>query len=157
VEAWMRGNLSVTGTRIARARAIDPGTDPRVTTMVAAVTGDHAVFDGQIDDALAWYATAQGTADPAWSFRIATTEVLALGYSADRDATSAADALLARSGDRRDHHAALAWYCAGEAVMDVDQALAHDRLTRAVELADDSGATFVSGIAATSLVSIEAV
>jgi predicted ATPase/DNA-binding SARP family transcriptional activator len=46
------------------------------------------------------------------------------------------------------------WYAAGECVLDVDPGLARVRLERSVEYARASGATFVEGIAATSLASL---
>ena len=46
------------------------------------------------------------------------------------------------------------WYAAGECVLEVDPQLARERLERSVEHARAAGATFVEGIAATSLASL---
>jgi hypothetical protein len=153
---WMRGDLDETGARVERARALAHESTAQVATMVAAAAGDHALFDGRLDDAIGWYALAKQTAKGGWQLRIGSTEVLALGYSS-ADAAEAAAALLVESGDRRGPHPALAWYSAGEAVLSADPELARTRLMRAVELADECGSGFVAGIAATSLASIEAV
>ena len=48
------------------------------------------------------------------------------------------------------------WFCAGEAVLAVDVELARARLTRAVELAESTGASFVAGVAGASKASIDA-
>jgi hypothetical protein len=80
---------------------------------------------------------------------------LTLSYGGD-PAADAARAVLDRAGDMRTPHAAFAWYAAGEAVTGHDVALARARLGRALELADASGATFVTGVAGTTDVSIEA-
>ena len=53
-------------------------------------------------------------------------------------------------------HAAYAWYCAGESDLTVDNDRARVRLRRALELADATHASFVTGTAGASLASIEA-
>ena len=53
-------------------------------------------------------------------------------------------------------HAAYNWYCAGEALLSVDPRLARERLTRALELAELSHASFVTGVAGSSRASIDA-
>ena len=81
--------------------------------------------------------------------------VLTLSYGGD-PAADVALALLDRAGDLCTPHAAFAWYAAGEAVMADDVALARARLGRALELADATGATLVTGVAGSTDVSIEA-
>jgi len=67
-----------------------------------------------------------------------------------------AAALLAEVGDERTPHAAYAWYCAGESDLTIDIDRARVRLQRALELADATHASFVTGTAGASLASIEA-
>ncbi len=157
VAAWMRGDLDGTGVRADRARSLVADPTPRVATMVTALSGDHALFDGRLDEALEWYAQARRTADAATLLLLGSTEVLALAYLGRQDTSAAAAALLVETGDRRGVHAAMAWYAAGEAELSSDPALARIRLARALAMADESGAAFVAGIAATSLASMEAV
>jgi hypothetical protein len=47
------------------------------------------------------------------------------------------------------------WYCAGESEMAFDLELAHERLSRAIELAETTGASFVRGLAGASRASID--
>ncbi len=84
------------------------------------------------------------------------TELLALAYAGDGAASHQASALLADVGDARTPHAAYVWYCAGEAELGIDVERARLRLARAVELAELTGASFVTGVAGTSKASIEA-
>jgi hypothetical protein len=53
-------------------------------------------------------------------------------------------------------HAAYAWYCAGESALAADPAVASTRYERALDLAERTGATFVTGLAGASSASIEA-
>jgi 2-hydroxychromene-2-carboxylate isomerase len=64
--------------------------------------------------------------------------------------------LLAEVGESRTGYAAYAWYCTGEAAMTVDVERARASLTRALELAELTGALFVAGVAGASKASIEA-
>jgi hypothetical protein len=85
-----------------------------------------------------------------------STNLLALGYRGDPGAADAAAELLAEIGDDRTPYTAYVWYCAGEADMGVDLERARVRLGRAVELAEQTNASFVLGLAGASKTSIEA-
>jgi hypothetical protein len=64
--------------------------------------------------------------------------------------------LLAVVGDERTPLAAYSWYCAGESDLTIDVDRARVRLQHALELADATHASFVTGTAGASLASIEA-
>ena len=61
-----------------------------------------------------------------------------------------------RSATRRTPYAAYAWYCAGEADLAVDVERARVRFARALELAELTSASFVTGVAGASKASIDA-
>ena len=95
-------------------------------------------------------------ADLGQSLILGGLQALTLSYAGDPAADAAPRGCSTRAGDTCTPHAAFAWYAAGEAVMGDDVALARARLARALELADATGATFVTGVAGTTDVSIEA-
>ena len=65
--------------------------------------------------------------------------------------------LLEEVGEARTPHAAYVWYCAGEAELGVDRGpSARFASAKAAELAELSGASFVTGVAGTSKASIDA-
>jgi hypothetical protein len=82
--------------------------------------------------------------------------VLAQAYAGDPTVAEAAAELIADIGDDVSPYAAYVWYCAGEADLTVDLERARARYARAIELADRSGTSFVTGIAGASKVSIDA-
>jgi hypothetical protein len=106
---------------------------------------------------VAWYRRGIASAGErlqrlfAWS-----TELLALGYANDPAAAGTAAALLAEVGDELTPLAAYVWYCAGESDLTVDVDRARVRLRRALEIADATNASFVTGTAGATLASIEA-
>jgi tetratricopeptide (TPR) repeat protein len=117
-----------------------------------------ALFEGRLDDAAALYRRGVDEAgdDRAVYLINRCCVVLALGYAGDPTAAAEADALLADVGDAVTAYAAYAWYVAGEVDLDryVDRARA--RYERAIELAERSGAAFVTGVAGASKASLEA-
>ena len=154
--AWMAGDVREAGVRSARAERVAERNGD-LPTVVCMVRGNHALFEGQLAEAVAWYRRAAAAAqDTDEVLMPRATELLALGYAGDGTASQKAAALLADLGQARTPHAAYVWYCAGEAELAVDVELARQRLARAVELADLTGAAFVAGVAGTSKASIEA-
>ncbi len=158
--AWMAGDLGETGRRSSRALAAAERSGGVVPAEVASICGSHALFEGRLDDAIGWYRqaveTATATDDPAERQFIAATEVMVLGYAGDATTAERAETLLAEVGDAATPYAAYAWYCAGEAVLALDPARARARLACALELAEQTGASFVTGVAGASKVSIDA-
>ena len=155
--AWMAGDVTEAGARSARALRVAER-DGDVPLVVAMVRGNHALFEGRLADAVAWYRRA--AADPSCEFveRLMprATELLALAYAGDRATSRQASAVLDDVGETRTPLAAYVWYCAGEAELRGDVERARLRLTKAVELAELTGASFVTGVAGTSKASLEA-
>jgi hypothetical protein len=125
---------------------------------VSTLSGSCALFDGRLEDAVEWYQRAQAAAadDPSQRLLAASTELLPRAYGGDPTTAEHADRVLAEAGDRSNFHAAYAWFCAGEAMLWTDPALARARFVRALELAELAGASFVAGVAGASKASIEA-
>jgi predicted ATPase/DNA-binding SARP family transcriptional activator len=157
--AWMAGDLEECGARATRALdAAERNGD--VSGLVGAIQGNHQLFQGRLAEAVQWYRRAAETAqrsgdDAQWLF-MASTELLALAYAGDPEATVRAATLLAEVGDQETPYAAYLWYCAGECDLEVDPARARARFTRALDLADRTGASFVTGLAGASQASLEA-
>jgi hypothetical protein len=158
--AWLGGDVPESGARCARAVRLSQARGDGIPAAVATVNGNHALFEGRLDDATAWYQRAAlseaETPASAQSLLARSTALLSLGYAGDPSAIDAASALLAEVGEVCTPHAAYAWYCAGESVLQVDRDQARERLTRALELAEETHSTFVIGIAGASRVSIDA-
>ena len=154
---WMRGDLDALGARVARAVAVVQRSGRPEPAQVATVLGSHALFTGRLADARDHYRRAQQLSpdDAANRIQAMGAEVLALAYAGDPAADEVATALLETVGDRAGPHAAYAWYCAGEADLNGDLDRARERLARAVDLAERTNASIVSGIAGTSSASIE--
>ncbi len=125
---------------------------------VPAIQGSNELFVGHLDEAAAWYRQAVETSadDPLTGLMAAASEVLALGYAGDPSAAVKADALLADVGDAPTPYAAYVWYCAGEADLAVDTTRARPRLAHAAQLAEQTHASLVVGIAGASKASIDA-
>ena len=154
--AWMSGDVTEAGVRAARAVRLADLAD-EIPTVVGMVCGNHALFDGRLTAAAAWYRRAAASAsDPVEALMPRATELLALGYGGDGAASELGSALLAEVGDSCTPNAAYVWYCAAEAELGVDVERARVRFARAVELAEQTGASFVAGVAGTSGASIEA-
>jgi tetratricopeptide (TPR) repeat protein len=156
--AWMSGDLQETARRIGRAVAIVEGQGRREPSDVATMRGSLALFEGRLDEAVRDYDRARHLAagDPPQLIVVQATKILALAYASDPRARVEATALVSDVEGMRGPHAAYAWYCAGEAELNGDVDLARERLTTAIEMAEATGATFVSGVAGTSRASIEA-
>jgi hypothetical protein len=124
------------------------------------ITGSCALFQGRLDDALRLFrhalTVAVATGDASQRIVALSTEPLALAYAGDPAAADSAATLLDVIGDSRTPYAAYAWYCAGEAVLSTAVDEARARFVRALELADETGASFVAGVAGASKASIDA-
>ncbi len=158
LSAWMAGDVTETGTRVARALVASERAGGELPALVATTAGSFALFEGRLDESVAWYQQAVRT-DPGDRARVLIalgTLVLALAYAGDPDAAAAANDLLAEVGESHTPHAAFAWYCAGEAELLGDVDTARVRFARAVELAELTGASFVIGAAGASKASLEA-
>ena len=82
--------------------------------------------------------------------------MLALAYAGDPTTADAAGDVLAEVGEAQTPYAAYAWFCAGEADLSVDVERARARFVRALELAEVTGTSFVTGVAGASKASIDA-
>jgi tetratricopeptide (TPR) repeat protein len=155
--SWVGGDVTEAGVRSGRAVSIGECAG-EIPAVVSVVRGNHALFEGQLADAVAWYrrAAAAASDDPVELLIARATELLALAYAGDDAASHQASALLADVADARTPPAAYAWFCAGEAELRTDIDRARLRLARALELAELTGASFVAGLAGTSKASIEA-
>jgi len=151
--AWLVGDLAETGRRLRRAAGLDARFFG-VTHML----GNHALFEGRLDDALDHYRRTLAVAPKGSARCVVTggTEVLALAYAGRPDADDRAAALLEEVAGGTGPHAAFAWYCAGEADLAARPERARERFARALELAEATGAHFVSGVAGAADASIEA-
>lgn len=156
--AWMAGDQAATSARSERARQLNEQTGEAILPVVATMRGNVELFEGRLDEAMRWYRRgADATVgDPAQRAIVANTQLLALAYAADPSGVDLAADLLAEFGATCTPYAAYAWYCAGEAILpfDVDQARA--RYVRALELAEATHTSFVTGVAGAAKASIEA-
>jgi hypothetical protein len=125
---------------------------------VVTICGSDALFDGRLDAAAEWYRRARMAAVdvPGESVFAAGNEVLALAYAGQPSADELAAELLADVGEARTGYSAYAWFCAGEAAQTTDVERARTYFTRAVELAELTGASFVAELAGASKASIDA-
>jgi tetratricopeptide (TPR) repeat protein len=159
--AWMAGDVAEAGARAIRARRACERAGGTVPMMVAMTCGNCELFQGRLAEAVSWYRRAREAArgDRGQHLMAAGTEVLALAYAGDPCAVGAATDLLAESGEARSPYDAYAWYCAGEAALAIDPedpGRAHARFDRALELAEETNASFVAGVAGASKASIDA-
>jgi predicted ATPase/DNA-binding SARP family transcriptional activator len=153
--AWMSGDVAEAGRRaVVAVELADRGGG--LTQEVATMRGNFDLFEGRLDEAVGWYDVAIEVATVSTQRLIAAgARLLALGYAHDERAPAFADELLAETGDATTAPAAYIWYCAGEADLVFDLDRARHRLSRAIELATASNASFVRGIAGASRASIE--
>ena len=156
--AWMTGGLAEAGVRGVRALRVSEQTGGTVHPRVATVVGNLAMFDGRLDEAIVWYRRGReaAAADPVQHLFTASTELLALGYAGDPTALERAADVLADIGDARSPHAAYGWYCVGELHLAGDSDRAQACFDRALEIAAETGASFVTGVAGASRASIDA-
>jgi predicted ATPase/DNA-binding SARP family transcriptional activator len=157
--AWMAGDVAEAGVRSGRALAAAERSGGHVAE-AATIRGNFELFEGRLDAALAWYRRAIAAADAAGDVGqrliASATELLAMAYAGEPATAERADALLAEVGDAATPHAAHAWYAAGEADLGVDLERAGVRLAQAIEIAEQTGAALVAGLAGASKASIEA-
>jgi predicted ATPase/DNA-binding SARP family transcriptional activator len=156
--AWMAGDVAEAGVRGVRAFRVSEGVGGTMPSEVGLIRGNYELFEGRLGDAVTWYRRARRAArdDPPQRLMATSTELLALAYAGDPTAADAAAAVLAEVGEAQTPHASYAWFCAGESDLSVDVERARARLVRAVQLAEVTGASFVSGVAGASKASIEA-
>jgi hypothetical protein len=125
---------------------------------VLQMQGSHTLFDGRLDESAAWYeealrASSGDLFDEAVS---AGCVVLALAYAGDPSVRDRARSLLDMVDGWCSAAAAYAWYTAGEAELGGDQDVALRRFDHALDLAERTGCSFVTGVAGSSAASIEA-
>jgi predicted ATPase/DNA-binding SARP family transcriptional activator len=156
--AWMAGDVDEAGRRGDRALRVAERAGGGLTSEVATVYASYRLFQGRLDEAVVWFRRGRDVA--AWfgpRLLAASAEVLTLGYAGDPAADAAAADLLDEVGDSRSGFAAYAWYSAGEADLAAGRVeRARTRFDRAIELADESHASFIAGIAGASRASMEA-
>jgi len=155
---WMSGDIATSTSDLQRARRLSELSDSGVPPIVAVICGNNGLIEGRLDDAVGWYRRAIAAAGEDRSQRLfaSSTELLALAYAGDLSVEAAANEVLAEVEGERTPLAAYAWYCAGESDLAIDADRARVRLQRALELADATHASFVTGAAGASLASIEA-
>jgi predicted ATPase/DNA-binding SARP family transcriptional activator len=156
--AWMAGDVAEAGARAHRARQASERAGTGLPAAVATVCGNYELFEGRLEEAIRWYrrGVAAAAEDPPQRMVIAGAEVLALTYAGDPAAVDRAADLLREVGEACTPYAAYVWYCVGEADLPVDAERAQVRFTRALALAEATGASFVTGIAGASKASIDA-
>ena len=156
--AWMIGDIAGARQHSERALRIAERLRAPLPPKIPTICGTVALIDGRLDDAVQWYRRAVDAAidDPAQRLFAAATELLPLAYAGDPTTAERAERLLAEIGDLETPQSAYVWYCAGEAVLSADIDLARTRLTRAIELAEQSDAAFVTGVAGASKASLDA-
>jgi len=156
--AWMAGDVGEMGVRCDRALAA--AARGVVGAEAATIKGNYELFQGRLDAALGWYRrgnrAAVAAGDIAQHLVAGGTELLALGYAGDETTDDRIGSLLAEVGDAVTPYAAHAWYCAGEATLATGGDAAAALLERALELAEQTGAGLVTGLAGASRASIEA-
>jgi predicted ATPase len=151
--AWLDGDLEGAVVRAETAVALANERPPQAA---AAMRGNVDLFRGRLAEAEAWYRQAVESAENDTQRLVALgAELLALGYANDTRAVELADSLLTEIGDSETPASAYAWYAAGESDLAFDIDRARVRLTRAIEIADATRASFVKGVAGASRASIE--
>jgi predicted ATPase len=157
--AWLSGDGGGTAacTERALAAAERSGTIP---SEVATIRGNVELFEGRLDEAVGWYGRATEAAvaagDLSQHLLSRSTGLLARAYADDPAASELADQVLAELGDAVSPMAAYVWHCAGEVELRTDPDRARNRFTRAMELAERTGASLVTGLAGASRASIDA-
>ena len=156
---WMSGD--VPGSQVCARRAVQVAeASGRFTPRVAGAMANVELIDGRLAESATWCrrsaAVAEQTADLPERILAVGTLLLALAYAGDPSVVDLAEELLGEHGDDETAYGAYLWYCAGEAVLEHDRALARSRLVRAGALADRTGAGFVAGVAGASRTSIDA-
>jgi predicted ATPase/DNA-binding SARP family transcriptional activator len=155
---WMSGDVGGATALAARALAVAERAGGPLPAETLTINGTCALVEGRLHDALGWYERAIEAAaeDRSWRLFASSTSLLARGYAGDPTGPERAAALLAEIAGDVNPQAAYAWYCAGEAMLAIDPELARTRFTTALELADSTGASFVTGVAGASRASLDA-
>jgi hypothetical protein len=155
--AWMAGDVERLGEEAARALAASEGGTP-LRSEVAGARASHALFEGRLSDAQAWYERGVELAADNRSRRqlYQGSALLARAYAGDPSSEDIARALLDDVGESETPYVAYIWHCAGESDLGVDLDRARDRYTTALALAEATGASLVAGLASASKASIEA-
>ncbi|MFD3637684.1 hypothetical protein ACFWUY_42080, partial [Streptomyces sp. NPDC058664] len=148
---WMAGDLPGAYDRAARSLTVCD--DPPYNSYGAYGVCD--LFSGRFDESAEWYRRAAVIPDrPASNMDVATWTML-LGYAGDPTVAQRSAELVAETGSVTSPYVAYALYCAGEAILDIDQDRARDLLDRALRMAEATGTTFVSGVAGASRASLD--
>jgi predicted ATPase/DNA-binding SARP family transcriptional activator len=156
---WMNGD--VPGSRECAERAVRVAERTgRVTPRVPGAMANVELIDGRLAESAEWCRRTALAADVTHerSERVLAlgTLLLALAYAGDPSVVALAEDLLMEFDGEETPYGAYLWYCAGEAVLEHDRALARRRLVRALAIAERTGAAFVAGVAGASRTSIDA-
>ncbi|HEU4840692.1 MAG TPA: hypothetical protein VFT09_04590, partial [Ilumatobacteraceae bacterium] len=157
--AWLGGSVAETSVRARRALELSEASGGPVPPRVAVLRGNIDLFGGRLDTAVTWYQRGIDAAgdDACARMLAAATELLARGYAGDPTVDALADRLLTAYGAMTTPYAAYVWYCAGEADLATGVVeRARDRLTKAIEVAEVTGTSFVTGLAGASRASLDA-
>jgi predicted ATPase/DNA-binding SARP family transcriptional activator len=154
--SWMAGDTAESNRRAWKSLEVAERSGAGIPSEVAMSCGNTYLFEGQLDEAIQWYARGLELAahDRSQYLFGLGTEVLALAYAGDPRTDEVATALLDEIGDSRTPYAAYAWYCAAEADLHRDDARAMARCVRAIELAEATRTSFVIGVAGATKASI---
>jgi hypothetical protein len=155
--AWMAGDLEEAAARSERALRVAERSGGDVPAQVMSMAGNIELFQGRLVPAATWYRRAVDAAgdDAAQRLVSLATELLALSYADDPTAIDQADRLVQQVGDALTPYAAFVWYCAAEVESRHDHARARTRYARSVEVAEATHASFVRGLAAAAMASID--
>lgn len=158
VSAWKQGDIARADELAARAGALAgdaPGMfllDLRGTLSLI-----HGDLETTIDVSRRSLALDRTAGDELRVLEAGGMILLAEGYLGRPEVAAHAEEYLASlTPESPLAPAAWAWYCAGEAVLDLDPALASRRLLRAMELSIESGTSFGLGVAGTTYASLAA-
>jgi hypothetical protein len=155
----MAGDIEGSGRCSERALAVAQRSGQPVSAEVFTVRGNHELFCGRLAEAAAWHlrgADAPSVGGDVRGLLAAATAVLDLGYASDPAAIELGERLLAAVGDDVTPHTAYVWYCVAEADLGHDIQRARERFTRALQVAELTNTSFVTGIAGASKASIDA-
>jgi len=157
--AWMAGDLDECGARSRRATRLAAQRGEPLPADVLTAEASYELFEGRLDAAATHYRQAADTPDPhdrARSTVAAASEILARAYGRDDAAAAELADVVLRDTPPDTCYAAYAWYCAGEADMAVDTERAVRRFARALDIAERTHASFVTGTAGASKASLDA-
>lgn len=156
--AWMAGDGAAAGQHTVRARRLMERAGEE-SPIVLALWGNGALFEGRLDEASRRYQRAAelwARDEQVHRLMGASTDLLPRAYAGEAAVLPAARELLAEIGDSVSPIAAYGWFCAGEAELALGTGEAKAPFQRALELAEPTKTSFVTGAAGASLASIEA-